>query len=168
MAEQVHATWQGVAKVQVDPNNLPPAANKAWAELTEEEREGNREPADHMWSKVRSIGYELLPASFGSDGHRAADADSASLAADIEKHMEELASAEHYRWMAWRLINGWKHAEKRDNALKLHPNIVSYEALTEPEKDKDRVIVRLIPQLLEIGRLRARKISSSTTPNAAS
>jgi hypothetical protein len=167
MAEQIHATWQGVAKGHIDPKNPPPAANKAWAQLNEEEREGNREPADHMWSKVRSIGYELQPASFAGHGGGSQDAgtDSANLAADIEKHMEELASAEHYRWMTWRLINGWKYAEKRDNALKLHPNIVSYEALTEPEKDKDRVIVRILPQLLEIGRLRARKLNSATDSN---
>lgn len=166
MAEQVHNTWLGIATVNIDPNNPPPAANKAWAQLTEEEREGNREPADHMWAKVRTIGYELQPVPFAEKdaSHRATAHDSAGLAADIEAHMEDLASSEHYRWMAWRLINGWSYGEKRDNERKLHPNMVSYEKLTKPEKDKDRVIVRLIPQLLQIGRLRARKLDASQAP----
>lgn len=153
MAERIHEAYRrGVAKLPAEPGNPAPAANKTWLDLSAEERDGNREPADHMWAKLRTLGYELEMAPIGST------AAPTGLSSAIEEHIEELASSEHYRWMAWRLINGWTYGTPRDNAAKKHPDIVSYEDLTEEGREKDRMIVRIIPQLLETGRLAARKI----------
>jgi len=163
MAACVHEAYLTVARPDTDPHNPAPAANKKWMSLTEEERDGNREAADHMWAKVRTLGYELEEAPLSEEVSPAASPDDETLVRAIETHMEALASSEHYRWMAWRLINGWTYGADRDPLRKLHPNIVSYEELTEADREKDRVIVRIIPELVRIGRLRVKQGRSNVT-----
>jgi hypothetical protein len=49
-----------------------------------------------------------------------------------------MAEAEHRRWMAERILSGWRYGNPRDDAKKLHPSISPYAELSEPEKQKDR------------------------------
>ena len=44
---------------------------------------------------------------------------------------------------------GWTYSEIRDNNKKLHNCLVPYDELPEEEKEKDRILVRLIPYLLK-------------------
>ncbi len=156
MARRVHEAYLTIARGQKDENNNPPAAGKDWAQLSEDERDGNREPADHMWAKVRSLGFDLETLPPGSSRfQRINEANNANLINAINDHMDELAGSEHYRWMAWRLIHGWKFGKPRDNVRKLHPDIIAYESLTEETQNKDKVIVSAIPDLMNLGRLRA-------------
>ena len=159
LAERVHREYVQVTESIKDVNNPAPAASKTWMALTEEEREGNREPVDHLWAKLRTLGYNLetLPL-LKSTKHLPPDEDTALIQEAIGCHMEELASSEHYRWMAWRLINGWTYGSTRDNTRKLHPDMVAYGQLREADKEKDRAIVRIIPELIKKGRLRVAKI----------
>jgi hypothetical protein len=62
--------------------------------------------------------------------------------------MEELAEAEHERWMAERIGCGWTYAPVRDNAAKHHDCLIPYAQLSEPEKEKDRVTIRELPRML--------------------
>jgi hypothetical protein len=73
-----------------------------------------------------------------------------------------MARLEHERWMAWRVLTGWQWGSPRNNAAKLHPDIVPYEQLAETTKEKDRIIVRAIPELLRAGRLRVRRTQKPT------
>lgn len=59
--------------------------------------------------------------------------------------------------MAWRVLNGWQWGANRDNAAKLHPDIVDYDELAESTKEKDRIVSRVIPALLRAGRLALRR-----------
>ena len=52
--------------------------------------------------------------------------------------IEALAIAEHRRWMAEKIVAGWRHAALRDDSRRLHPSIRPYDDLSEPEKQKDR------------------------------
>ncbi|MCX5888027.1 MAG: RyR domain-containing protein, partial [Deltaproteobacteria bacterium] len=61
---------------------------------------------------------------------------------------ERLSSLEHERWMSEKLEGGWRYGEKRDDAQKIHPSLVPYENLSEPEKEKDRDTIRQIPEIL--------------------
>jgi hypothetical protein len=61
---------------------------------------------------------------------------------------ERVAVIEHLRWAADRYLDGWTYAPKRDNARKLHPQLVPYPSLSEPMKDLDRYAVRGVPALL--------------------
>ncbi len=55
--------------------------------------------------------------------------------------IDRLAEVEHRRWMAERLLDGWRPGP-RDDGRRLHDKIVTWDRLSEAERDKDRVQVR--------------------------
>lgn len=58
--------------------------------------------------------------------------------------LEQLAESEHRRWMAERILAGWRGTragEHRVDELKLHSSIVPYSELPEGEKEKDRNVI---------------------------
>lgn len=158
LARLVHESYLTVAAADARANNTPAAASRSWEELSERDRDGNREAADHTWAKLRTLGYriERMPAT--AEVSPIAD----DLLSELASREEELARAEHYRWMTWRLLSGWSHGAKRDNERKLHPDITAYENLPPATQEKDKVIIRAIPQLLRLGRMRARKVGPAS------
>jgi hypothetical protein len=59
-----------------------------------------------------------------------------------------VAKVEHIRWCWDKILNDGFYGKERDNKRKAHPSIVPYEDLSEPEREKDRERLRLIPALL--------------------
>uniref|UniRef100_A0AAV1T7H5 Ryanodine-inositol 1,4,5-triphosphate receptor Ca2 channel (RIR-CaC) family protein n=1 Tax=Peronospora matthiolae TaxID=2874970 RepID=A0AAV1T7H5_9STRA len=51
---------------------------------------------------------------------------------------ELLSQNAHEVWAVGRIDQGWRWGLERDNDLKLHPDLVPYEALTEQDKQYDR------------------------------
>ena len=153
LASAVHEAYLKAAEADARANNLPSAVGKAWGDLGSIDREGSREAADHTWAKLRTLGYEIrrVPA----DENPAPVSE--TLLREIESREDELARVEHYRWMAWRLLTGWTYGAVRDDANKHHPDLIAYEDLAPSTKDKDKVIIRAIPELLKKGRLQAIK-----------
>lgn len=154
LARRVHEAYLEVERADRRANNLPLAAGKSWEDLSEDDRESNREAADHLWARLRALGYSLRPAKAGESNPES----SPTLLDDLRQLEEDMARLEHERWMAWRVLNGWRWASERNNALKLHPDLVEYDKLAESTKEKDRIIIRAIPDLLKAGRLRVRKV----------
>jgi hypothetical protein len=68
-----------------------------------------------------------------------------AVARNVDTNIELLAEAEHAGWMAQRAKSGWRYGPVRDNAQKLHPSMIAYRDLPEPEKEKDRAAVRNYP-----------------------
>ena len=62
--------------------------------------------------------------------------------------VEKLAKLEHERWMKEKLDTGWKPAKKTIKEKKLHKDLMSWDKLSEDDKEKDRVLVRGIPIIL--------------------
>ena len=89
-----------------------------WEQLPETLREANRNQVDHQSIKAAALRLSTSPES-----------------------LEALAEAEHRRWMADRIIAGWRFGETRDDARKLHPSIRPYADLGETDKDRDRATV---------------------------
>jgi len=48
--------------------------------------------------------------------------------------------------MAEKIVAGWRHAQHRDDARRLHPSIRPYDPLSTEEKRKDRNTVRAVMQ----------------------
>ena len=58
-----------------------------------------------------------------------------------------MAMMEHERWMEEKSDKGWT-CGARDDSKKIHPCLVDWDELSESDKDKDRVTVKIIPELL--------------------
>jgi hypothetical protein len=114
------------------------AALRDWDALPEDFRESNRQQADHIFIKLRSIGCEAVPSN-----------DSRPAVTEFSpQEVELLAEMEHRRWIAERLIAGWTHAPQKHVERRENPNMVPWDKLSEATKDYDRKAVRLIPSLL--------------------
>lgn len=66
------------------------------------------------------------------------------------EQMELLAELEHIRWNRYHFLHNWKKGGiKKDKVLRLHPCLVNYCELSEPEKQKDRDNILLMFDLDE-------------------
>jgi hypothetical protein len=66
----------------------------------------------------------------------------------LEDRIEPAAIAEHEGWMAEKIESGWRYGPERDDAARVHPSIIPYDALSEVEKEKDRSAVRNYPAMV--------------------
>ncbi len=93
-----------------------------WNKLRERYRESNRLAAMHHQVKRRL--WQVRPP--GDDGQM----------------LEHLARCEHMRWMAEKVMDGWRWSgsidpSSRNNEKLRHHLLVPYDTLDSPEKDKD-------------------------------
>lgn len=107
------------------------AVKKTWDEVSETYRNANRAVADSALVKLWDAGWRPGPTG-GQSGevHPA-------IAPDV---MAKLSVVEHGRWIAERLLSGWRPGA-RNNKLMMHDNIVGWDALTPElqERDADQV-----------------------------
>lgn len=108
------------------------AVRRGWGDVGETYRTASRAVADHAMVKMWDAGW--MPAGEGEKGEMAPEISDAEIM--------RLAEMEHTRWMAERLLSGWRPGDKRDNRLRVHPNIVPWEQLDAENKAKDADQVR--------------------------
>ncbi|WP_082939282.1 NAD-binding protein [Mycobacterium sp. 852002-30065_SCH5024008] len=130
IAHAIHRRW--CAEQLGSGKPAPP-----WSELDESRKDSSRSQARHIGVKLRSIGCDLAPL-------RDWDASEFLFSTD---EAETLAVAEHDRWMAERLADGWSSGEK-DIENKRTPYLVPFSDLPDDVADYDRMFVREIPALL--------------------
>jgi hypothetical protein len=126
-------------------------AEVEWDHLPEPLKDDNRAVADHIAYKLARIGLEL----------RDGPGESVPLTRD---QIELLARIEHARWMAAKLVEGWRYGGARDNARMLHPSLVPFDQLSEAEKDKDRTVAMELSHQLAAAGLHAGRISAAGDP----
>ena len=108
-----------------------------YAKLSEDLKEQNRQNVGDIPVKLASAGYIMIPARSNEPPFNFPG-----------KPLEDLAKAEHERWMQFKLDECWVYAPETDKAKKLHKCMVSWDKLPEEEKEKDRDLVRGIPVIL--------------------
>jgi hypothetical protein len=108
-----------------------------YAELSEDLKEQNRQNVRDIPIKLASAGYIMIPARSNDPPF--------NFPGEL---LEVLAEAEHERWMQSKLDNGWEYAPATDKTKKLLKCLVPWDKLPEEEKEKDRMMVRGIPQIL--------------------
>jgi RyR domain-containing protein len=69
------------------------------------------------------------------------DTSEVKLTPEIAALVEKLARNTHEVWARKRLRDGWSYGSQRDDAQKKHPDLVSYEDLTESERSYDLEVV---------------------------
>ncbi|MHC1560805.1 RyR domain-containing protein [Actinomycetospora sp. C-140] len=113
-----------------NPSSVP------WDRLPDDLRQANLAQAFSITDKIRRMGCAVVPL------------DEPDTRFEFETgEIEELARAEHERWMEDREGRGWRLGE-RDDAARTHPDLVAWEHLTEPARQKDRDVVAAIPEYL--------------------
>jgi voltage-gated potassium channel Kch len=111
-----------------------------WETLPEELKESNRRQADHIGVKLTAVGCGIKPwREFGKEKFEFKP-----------EQIFKMAKMEHIRWCEEKIMDGWKYGAKRDDARKIHPALVDWNALPDIEKEKEKDIetVKLIPGLL--------------------
>lgn len=125
-----------------------PGTRTGWEDLPENLRHASRASAEHIPVKLAAIGFRLEPEPGESD-------------AMTEAEIEALSHIEHRRWSAERFLAGWRFGTERDNRARLHPDLVPYAELDEPTREKDREMVRALPEVLALAGMRMRRITAS-------
>lgn len=118
----------------------PPAANAAlvpWEELAESYRQANRDQASDLGNKLKAIGCTILE-----------DLELSEPLPFTAEELDRLSQMEHDRWVRERQAQGWVYGPVRDNDRKIHPDLILWDELTEEAKEKDRVMIRNIPNAL--------------------
>lgn len=137
------------------------SALKTYSELPEDEKEQNRGNVRDISNKLARAGYVMIPA-------RSNEAPFDFPGADLDL----LAEMEHERWMKAKIDGGWRWAPRTDKSSQLHQDLLPWRTLSdearsqlspgealaigpgelpEREKEKDRVLVRAIPTILQNG-----------------
>ncbi len=74
------------------------------------------------------------------------------LTAEILQLTERLAEHAHEVWARQRIADGWTLGPERNDAKKQHPSLVTYDQLSESEKQYDRnASLETIKAILAIG-----------------
>jgi hypothetical protein len=76
------------------------------------------------------------------------DTSKVQLTPEIQGLVEKLAQNTHEVWSRQRLKDGWSYGNERNDAAKKHPDLVSYDKLSESEKDYDRVVVEEVVKVI--------------------
>lgn len=129
LARSVHENYRATARHGGPATDNP--AMRPWDQLGEEYRTANHAQAQDFTNKLRRIGCTIAP--------RSARIAPVQLSED---EMETLSVHEHDRWIADRTQRGWRYGPQRDDSKKLHPDLVPWDRLPEPSKEKDRDAVR--------------------------
>jgi CRP-like cAMP-binding protein len=155
LSEAAHETYRAdeLAKGKSGSNLVP------YEDLPEEIKEQNRDLVREIPKKLAVAGYVLRTLAAGESP------------VDLStEEVELLAEREHDRWVRLKLAQGWSFASSRDDDARRHPSLVPWReltqeerqrrygmegesrvgpgALSEEEKDKDRVLMRRIGSLL--------------------
>jgi hypothetical protein len=135
LAEVVHEHYRDTSAAQGrDPAAAP--SGRPWALLATSYRDANRHQADHLWAKLAVTDCRAVPEEMVESF------------AFAPAEVERLAIIEHRRWAVDRWLDGWRYGSERDNARKLHPQLIPYADLSDAMQDLDRFAVRLVPALL--------------------
>jgi hypothetical protein len=138
LAPAVHLAWLDVADRE-NPNKAD------FEKLSDEVKADNLAAALRIPLLLELAGLYLLP------GDETAEAVSDRIVKRLlETHLELLAEEEHILWMQQKIQNGWRFAETRDNARKLHNCLASYAKISTNDKERDRNSVRKFPEMIRL------------------
>jgi hypothetical protein len=106
-------------------------------ELIEDLKQQNRNNVRDIPQKLAQAGYLMTPARSNEPPFDFPGDD-----------LEMLARMEHERWMLDKLAAGWRYGPETDQSSRTSQGLVVWEDLAEDEKEKDRDLVRGIPNIL--------------------
>ena len=112
-----------------------------WRQLDAFTRYSNISSADYHEIRVKMLKRTGLPVTLENI---------------TDDQLDFLAHLEHIRWCRYHWLNHWRYGmpgdgRAKDATLRIHRDLIPYEELTEPEKEKDRENIRVLLALGEKG-----------------
>lgn len=135
-------------EVGLPSNDADKPASRHWPNLSEHYRASNRSFVDHLDAKLDLLGCGLAAGTSGRP----------VIFTQVELNL--LARAEHNRWVAERLLSGWRPGLVRNEREKHHPDLVPWEALSEDVQAYDLALVRALPSLVARGGKRIARVTA--------
>jgi voltage-gated potassium channel Kch len=130
LARGVHAGYLET----MGKSGLDSGARQPWAQLPERLKQSNRRAADHFEVMLREIGMRPVHGD-------------APPVAFSDAQIDQLARAEHARWCIERRLLGWSYGPRANDLTRQHPDLVSWDELTDASKNLNREFVRDIPTM---------------------
>lgn len=117
-----------------------------WRQLPSPIRESNFCALDHLAVKARAVGFRL------TDKHVR---DRRGYWPPKEQRLlRELEQMEHRRYMAERVVSGWRYAKARCDAVRVHPDLVPWDGLSDEERKLDEEQIRRLANIAEAMKMR--------------
>jgi len=136
LAPAIHYAWADIARKE--GRDVTP-----YEELPRIEKRSNEAAALRIPDILALVGLQVTSGS-------ATPAQEKQVREHIERHLEALAEEEHNRWSEHNLAEGWRFAEIRNDAKRLHNCLKPYLELPDLDKEKDRNTVRHFPDYARI------------------
>jgi hypothetical protein len=122
------------------------AAQAEWLQLDEDFRRSSRHAADHLFVKLRELGFRLDRREQSAEDARAAFF---ALKQAIEERMTLLTQLEHRRFCVERLLDGWVPTSGESvKPLRINKTLTPFHHLDAHERSKDEIIIRALPFIL--------------------
>jgi hypothetical protein len=135
LARALHETY--LVELTGAPADPDDPARQPWDALPETLRESNRDHAAHVAVKLAAVGHTIGPLVDWQAAQRPFG----------DEDVEHMARLEHDRWVDERTRQGWTPGP-RDPLRRTSPFLVGWDDLAEDIRDRDRLFVRRLPQLL--------------------
>ncbi|MCJ7568165.1 MAG: NAD-binding protein [Anaerolineales bacterium] len=136
LARALHEEY---VRQQTKAGSAEGSSSLSWDQLPEPTKESNRKQVDRIGANLEAVGCRIAPLM---------DWDS-PLFAFTPAEIEVIARREHEGWCDDLRRGGWVFAPGSKNTKKkTHPDLVEWDHLHEPEKEKNRAPVRKLPNFL--------------------
>lgn len=151
LAEIMHDNWCRGKKgcsygpVRNDDAGAGPLTHpllRPYAELSEDQKEGNRRPARLTLLRLGLLDYDVCRS--GKTVRR----NSPGMVSPPELK-SIIAKSEHRRWMREKLLDGMAYAPQTVDAMMLHKDLRTYAGLAHPEKKLDMAMANAIDEFFK-------------------
>jgi len=137
VAKAIHAAYAEAFRRMTAAGQNPSQGGEAlvdWDDLSHTYRQANRRVADHLPAKLTSAGCYVPRDTVGVP-------DGFDLLAQAGM-LDRLSALEHDAWMVERQLDGWRYDPVRDNAERLHNDLVPFDQLPPETQELDRAQIR--------------------------
>jgi hypothetical protein len=136
LARVIHESYV-IARLRRGDGPREAPAMVPWQRLPDRFKGENRAQAADIGRKLRAIDCVLAPRVAAGGEHTL-----------TTQEVTRLAMMEHERWLTARLREGWRYADKPDDARMLHPAIRSWAELPDGMRARNADAMRELPTML--------------------